>query len=245
MSPIRKKAAVNMLMTTSSKSSFTLSIIVPILNEVKSLPRLLEQLLPYQRQGHEILIVDGGSDDGSANLVNTVGFKLISSEVGRARQMNAGAAAAKGDVLLFLHADTELPPAADLCIEQALAQSGRQWGRFDVRITGASWMFLVIATMMNWRSKFTGIATGDQAIFVRRSAFFEVGQFPHQALMEDIALSKALKKIGMPVCLRARVSTSGRRWEKHGIWSTIFLMWRLRWLYWLGRSPQELKKLYQ
>jgi rSAM/selenodomain-associated transferase 2 len=158
--------------------------------------------------------------------------------------MNAGAAAASADVLLFLHADTRLPEGADGLISRALA-GGAAWGRFDVVIDGRPWMLKVVAAMMNTRSRWTGIATGDQAIFVRRSAFDAVGGYPQQPLMEDIELSRRLRRTGRPACLRQRVVTSGRRWEARGVWRTIFLMWRLRWRYWRGESPARLAQDYR
>ncbi len=158
--------------------------------------------------------------------------------------MNAGAAAARSDVLLFLHADTRLPPLADVQVLQALA-TGACWGRFDVRIEGRPRMLRVVSTLMNLRSRWSGIATGDQAIFVTRSALDRVGGFPVQPLMEDIEISRRLKRLSAPACLRARVHTSGRRWEQHGVWRTIVLMWRLRWRYWRGESPARLAEAYR
>ncbi|HSQ72224.1 MAG TPA: TIGR04283 family arsenosugar biosynthesis glycosyltransferase, partial [Rubrivivax sp.] len=163
---------------------------------------------------------------------------------GRAVQMNAGTARASAALLLFLHADTQLPPGADLRVRQAVAR-GAAWGRFDVRIDGRPRMLRVVAALMNWRSRWTGIATGDQAIFVTRTAFERVGGFPVQPLMEDIELSRRLKRLGRPACLRDRVRTSGRRWEQRGVWRTIVLMWWLRWRYWRGESAQSLAEAYR
>jgi rSAM/selenodomain-associated transferase 2 len=161
--------------------------------------------------------------------------------------MNAGAARARADVLLFLHADTRLPPLADVLVLQAVQRSdkGACWGRFDVRIEGRPWMLRVVAVLMNLRSRASGIATGDQAIFITREAFERVGGFPEQVLMEDIEISRRLKRLGRPACLRARVCTSGRRWEQRGVWRTIVLMWRLRWRYWRGESPARLAEAYR
>ena len=158
--------------------------------------------------------------------------------------MNAGAAAAAGSVLLFLHADTRLPHDAHAAIAQAITK-GHVWGRFDVRIVGRSRWLPMVAAMMNWRSRITGIATGDQAIFVTRAAFDAAGRFPDQPLMEDIALTSRLRRIGAPACLRAKVQTSGRRWDERGAWHTIVLMWRLRWRYWRGASAEALAVLYR
>lgn len=222
-----------------------LSIVVPVLNEATILPALLDHLLPLGRQGVEVILVDGGSEDGSAELARSAGFTVLQAARGRARQMNAGAAKATGDVLLFLHADTRLPAGASMLIEQALAAGRSVWGRFDVCIEGKSGWFPVIAWLMNQRSRLTGIATGDQAIFVSRKAFAEVGGFPDQPLMEDVEISIRLKRLSPPACLRARVVTSGRRWETRGVWRTILLMWSLRLRYFLGTSPDVLARAYR
>ncbi|MBA2660642.1 MAG: TIGR04283 family arsenosugar biosynthesis glycosyltransferase [Nitrosospira sp.] len=222
-----------------------LSIIVPMLNELEELPSLLAHLLPWQRRGCEVLLVDGGSDDGSAALTEFAGFTVITSPAGRARQMNLGAQAAHGDVLLFLHADTRLPEGADALVQEALADGRFEWGRFDVCIEGRSWLLRVVAFFMNLRSRLSGIATGDQAIFVRRAAFEAVGGFPDQPLMEDIELSHRLKRHSPPACIEARAVTSGRRWETRGVCCTIFLMWRLRLAYWRGVAPEQLARAYR
>jgi rSAM/selenodomain-associated transferase 2 len=226
-----------------------LSIIVPVLNEAPALPALLERLLPLSNQGVQIIIADGGSTDGSAELAERAGLSVVRAEQGRARQMNAGAALATGEVLLFLHADTQLPDGAWALVEQALTGATHRWGRFDVRITGQHRMLPVVAQMMNLRSRLSGIATGDQAMFVTRAAFEAVGRFPDQLLMEDIALSKKLRTISPPACIGRgrgrRVLTSGRRWETRGVWRTIYLMWRLRYLYWRGVPAGELAKAYR
>jgi len=221
----------------------SLSIIVPILNEIELLPQLLEHLQQWQRKGCEVLLVDGGSSDGSAEVAEAIGFTVLHSLRSRARQMNAGAASAKGSALVFLHADTRLPADADERILEAL--KNRRWGRFDVQLSGNKWMLGVIALLMNCRSRFTGIATGDQVIFVDKVTFKEIGGFPEQPLMEDIEISKRLNRLGRPYCIRARVISSGRRWLTHGVWSTIWLMWRLRWAYWRGASAERLASLYK
>lgn len=220
-----------------------ISIIVPILNEIELLPELLAHLQQWQRRGCEVLLVDGGSSDGSADVAETIGFTVLRSLRGRARQMKVGAASARGSAFVFLHADSRLPANADLQILEALKQ--RRWGRFDVQLTGEKWMLSVIAYSMNCRSRITGIATGDQAIFIDKEAFFAVGGFPEMPLMEDIEISKRLKQLGRPRCLKTHVSTSGRRWIQNGIWSTIWLMWRLRWAYWRGQPTEQLAKLYR
>jgi len=222
-----------------------LSIIVPILNEADQLQELFAHLLPYQRADCEVLFVDGGSTDGSAKLSEVVGFTALRTARGRANQMNVGAAQASGDVLLFLHADTRLPQGAAHHIEQALANKKQCWGRFDVCITGRPFMLRVVGCLMNWRSRLTGIATGDQAIFVQRAVFDSLRGFPDQPLMEDVELSKRLLAFSRPACIAHCVTTSGRRWEMHGVWRTILLMWRLRWAYWRGTNASELVRLYR
>ena len=197
-----------------------------------------------RRTVHELIIVDGGSRDGSLEVARSLAHLCCSSAAGRARQMNEGARRASGEILLFLHADTHLPDGAPEWIARALAGRNALWGRFDVRLSGAHWAFRVVETTMNWRSRLTGIATGDQAIFVRRSAFERAGGFPPIPLMEDVALSRTLRRAGRPLCLRERVVTSSRRWERDGILETILLMWYLRFAYALGADPARLHRIY-
>ncbi|MHB8938828.1 MAG: TIGR04283 family arsenosugar biosynthesis glycosyltransferase [Thiobacillus sp.] len=219
-----------------------LSIIVPVLNEAQGIVAALDTLVPLRAFGTEVLVVDGGSIDDTPERASPLADRVIVTPRGRALQMNAGAQIATGDALLFLHADSRLPPHAPALVERALAD--RNWGRFDVAIKGRSAWLPVIAMSMNLRSRFTGIATGDQAIFVTRAAFEAAGGFPAQPLMEDIELSKRLKRLGPPAGLRARVATSGRRWDTHGAWRTILLMWRLRFDYWRGVPPAHLATRY-
>ncbi len=221
-----------------------LSIVVPTLEEAAGIAALLEALQPARREGHEIIVADGGSRDATRAIAAPLADRVIEAPRGRASQMNAGAEAATGDALLFLHADTMLPEGGIDAVSNALA-AGARWGRFDVAIAGAHPMLPVIAAMMNLRSRLTGIATGDQALFVRRDAFLAAGGFPPIALMEDIALSRLLNRQGRPACLRLRVTTSGRRWERHGVWRTILLMWRLRLAYFLGADPGRLAAQYR
>lgn len=228
-----------------ARLSMRVSIIVPMLNEAAQLPELLAHLLSYQLAGCEIIFADGGSTDGSARLAELSGFTVVKSGRGRAMQMNAAAAHARGEVLLFLHADTRLPESAMQQIAQALADSNHCWGRFNVYITGRAWMLRVIARMINWRSRLSGIATGDQAIFVRTAVFRQIRGYPLQPLMEDVELCKRLLVYSRPAYITLCASTSGRRWEAHGVWRTIFLMWRLRWLYWRGADATELAGLYK
>ena len=220
-----------------------LSIIMPVLNEASGISATLTALQALRAAGHELIVVDGGSVDATALLASVDADQVINSARGRARQMNAGAAAANGEALLFLHADTRLPEQADSLIRNAL--QNRLWGRFDVEISGRPALLRVVAGMMNQRSRLTGIATGDQAMFMTRAAFDAAGGCPDQPLMEDIELSKRLKRLGPPVCLRQRVITSGRRWERHGVWRTILLMWRLRFDYWRGVPVEQLAARYQ
>ena len=220
-----------------------LSIVVPFLNESAQLPQLIDQLRQLQSEC-EVILVDGGSDDGSAELAAAAGLRVISSGRGRARQMNAGAAVAGGDCLLFLHADTRLPRNAVEAVAKALAGK-KCWGRFDIRISGGSICFPLMAALVNWRSRISGIATGDQALFVRRELFERLGGFPDQPLMEDIELSKSLLPFSRPACIRARATTSGRRWQKYGVLRTVLLMWRLRFDYWRGVPAENLARLYE
>jgi rSAM/selenodomain-associated transferase 2 len=219
----------------------TLSIVVPVLNEAADIEATLIVLAPLRARGVEVIVVDGGSSDGSAALARPLADRVLAAPRGRATQMNAGAAAARGDALLFLHADTRLPENADRLVLDALAH--RPWGRFDVRFDGGGALRLV-AMMMNLRSRATGISTGDQALFVRRETFEAVGGFPSIPLMEDIAASVRLKQISRPLCLHACVTTSGRKWRQHGVWRTILLMWRLRLAYFLGADPAALAHRY-
>jgi rSAM/selenodomain-associated transferase 2 len=220
-----------------------LSIIVPMLNESQVLPELLVHLQHWQQRGCEILLVDGGSTDSTAELATAGGFDVLRCGAGRAVQMNHGAAQAKGNLLLFLHADTKLPDSADDLIRDALQR--HCWGRFNVRISGEPVMLRVVATLMNIRSCLTGIVTGDQAIFMRKEAFIQIGGFPSLPLMEDIEISKRLSMFGKPACLKAEVITSGRRWIALGVWRTIWLMWRLRFAYWRGVPAEQLVKRYR
>ncbi len=217
-----------------------LSVVVPALNEAAGIRAALEALAPLRRRGHEVIVADGGSSDGTATLASGLCDRVIESPRGRALQMNAGARAASGAALLFLHADTRLPERADELVLDSLASS--LWGRFDVEIDGRHPLLRLVACAMNLRSRLSGIATGDQAIFVRRDDF---PGFPQIALMEDVAFSRAMKRRGRPACRREKVLTSGRRWESRGVLRTIVLMWRLRLLYFLGARPDDLARIYR
>jgi rSAM/selenodomain-associated transferase 2 len=250
-----------------------LAIIVPVLNEAAVIGPALARLAPLRARGAKVIVVDGGSHDGSVQAANgqvadakiadgqdarvqdasgraaeALADRIIVSARGRALQMNAGArdaAASDADVLLFLHADTELPHEADRLIFRALSNDRRVWGRFDVHISGRSPWLPLVAFMMNWRSRLTGICTGDQAIFVTRGAFVALEGFAPIALMEDIEFSRRARRLSAPLALRAPAKTSGRRWDTHGTWRTIMLMWRLRLAYFLGADPEELARRYR
>jgi rSAM/selenodomain-associated transferase 2 len=219
-----------------------LAIVVPVLNEAANIPALCAHLKRIALQA-EVVLVDGGSTDDTVRLARAAGLQVLQSPRGRARQMNAGAQATQAPQLLFLHADTQLPEQAFVLVQDALQH--HVWGRFDVRIQGQAKMLRVVAFFMNWRSRLTGIATGDQAMFMTRQAYVQAGGFPDQPLMEDIAMSAALKRISSPWCLRQQVLTSGRRWEQRGVWRTIMLMWRLRLAYWLGTPAEALARAYR
>ena len=239
--------------------SITLSIVIPLLNEADNLPKLMGHLAHLNPAPYQVILVDGGSADNSVAIAKelieslidsspsvisrqVIDWQIIESTAGRALQMNAGAELATGDVLLFLHADTQLPNHAIADITSAVRQAA--WGRFDVRLESSTWMLKVVSQMINWRSRFSGIATGDQAIFIKKSLFEQLGGYPQQPLMEDIELCKRLKAVGKPACLRSKVITSARRWQQYGTWRTIGLMWHLRFDYWRGVSADNIKQRY-
>lgn len=222
----------------------SVAIVVPMRNEIAIVPDLIEHLQHWRVRGCEVLVVDGGSTDGSADAVRRAGFEVVESLPGRALQMNTGAASAVADVVLFLHADTRLPDDADRMVAAAVG-CGRLWGRFDVHILGKPVMLRLVSTLMNLRSRWTGIATGDQAMFVRRETFLALGGFPQQPLMEDIELSRRLRALSPPACIATKAQTSGRRWEVKGVWRTIVLMWSLRLAYWLGAPAERLARDYR
>lgn len=223
----------------------SLSIIVPVLNEAATIVGSLGALQPLRARGVRVIVVDGGSHDGTAERVRPLADVVLGSDRGRARQMNAGArSAGPADVLLFLHADTQLPPQADGAITAAVGR-GARWGRFDVCIEGRSALLRWVARLMNARSRMTGICTGDQAIFVTREFFELLGGFPDQPLMEDIEFSRRARRRARPAALTPAVVTSGRRWERHGLWRTIVQMWSLRWRYWRGADPAMLAREYR
>ena len=225
-----------------------LTIIMPVLNEAAGMAAALAALAPFINNGAQVIVADGGSTDATVAIAlarQSPSITVVHAGPGRALQMNAGAEHATGKALLFLHADTVLPPHADTLVQQALASGAQVWGRFDVRIEGKSAWLPVIAALMNLRSRLTGIATGDQAIFMTQAAFAVLKGYAAQPLMEDIDMSRRLLQLSPPACLRAKVVTSGRRWETRGVWRTIVLMWRLRYAYWRGTPPERLAQLYR
>ena len=238
-----KPAKINML-----QKQCALTIIMPVLNEAAFMAGALAALAPLMDDGVEVIVVDGGSTDATVAIAlanQSPAITVVHAGSGRALQMNAGAAHANGKMLLFLHADTALPSNADALIQQALASGAHVWGRFDVQIVGQSAWLPVIAALMNVRSRLTGMATGDQAIFMTQAAFATLKGFAAQPLMEDIDMSCRLLKLSRPACLRQKVQTSGRRWDARGVWCTMVLMWRLRFAYWRGASPERLAQLYR
>lgn len=219
-----------------------ISVIIPVLNEAQTIADTLRALLPLRP--HQVLVVDGGSADGTREIAAGFDVQVLAAERGRARQMNCGASRASGDVLLFLHADTRLPVSAFADIAAPLRDPRCVGGRFDVELEGKHWMLNVIGRMISYRSRATKVGTGDQAIFARREVFERIGGYPDIPLMEDIAFCRALKRAGRVACLRSRVVTSARRWEKDGVWRTIVRMWTLKLLYLGGVSPGRLKQFY-
>lgn len=223
--------------------SYKLSIIIPVINESSQIEACLNNLQSLRQKGHEVIVVDGGSDDDTFLLASSLCDITLLAERSRSIQMNTGAAKASGDYLLFLHADTVLPTNMPELLSQ-LENNKKQWGRFDITLSGSQFMFRVIETCMNIRSRVTGIATGDQAMFCNKVLFQKLKGFPEIALMEDIALSKNLLKMSKPVCFKDKVLSSSRRWEKHGIIKTILKMWMLRLLYFFDFDTNKLQKIY-
>ncbi len=219
-------------------------MVIPARNEAESIVATLAPLQAWRTAGDEVILVDGGSEDATRALATPLVDRLISAGPGRALQMNAGAALASGEWLLFLHADTRLPAAARERLLAEAARTARPWGRFDLRLSGEARLLRLVERLINLRSRLTGIATGDQGIFVRRALFEQVGGYERVPLMEDVRLSATLRRHARPLCLRPPLTTSSRRWEHHGIWRTIVLMWRLRTLHALGVAPERLAKRY-
>ncbi|MGD2112239.1 MAG: TIGR04283 family arsenosugar biosynthesis glycosyltransferase [Gammaproteobacteria bacterium] len=222
----------------------TISVVVPVLNETGTLAPSLQCLQALRGRGHEVIVVDGGSSDDSMQEAAPLADRVLQVASGRARQMHAGALAAGGNVLWFLHADTLAPADADHQIQDALADGQGSWGWFDVRLAESRGLLACVAWLMNRRARLTGIATGDQGIFVQRTAYEQAGGFPRIPLMEDIALCRRLKRLARPVRIAAPLHGSARRWEKHGVVRTILTMWSLRLGYFLGVNPRYLARFY-
>jgi rSAM/selenodomain-associated transferase 2 len=222
-----------------------LSIIIPTLNEADGIAETLSALTRQTRASVEIIVADGGSVDRTPALARPYADTIVTDSPGRAAQMNRGAAVAGGDVLLFLHADTRLPDHFVDAIEAGLAGGGHDWGYFDIELSGRQWIFRVIETLINVRTGLTAIASGDQALFMRRDCFVRLGGFPDIKLMEDIALSRRLKRLSRPARIRQRATTSSRRWQERGIARTIVTMWCLRLAYYCGADPDRLARHYR
>jgi len=241
MAVLQDRAAV---VAAHSTTEPLISFIIPVLNDRMSLDILLPQLQGYREKGHELLLVDGGSNDGSVSSATGLVDRILMTGPGRARQMNLGADNAKHDILQFVHADSRLPDDLDSIILKSMQNPERLWGRFDVSLDENGFAYVMIAFMMNLRSRLSGVATGDQGIFVRKTVFHETGGFKDIPLMEDVAISKILRKKSWPVCLKAKIITSARRWKQKGVLRTILMMWYLRLAYFMGADPVGLAAIY-
>ncbi|ADJ28697.1 TIGR04283 family arsenosugar biosynthesis glycosyltransferase [Nitrosococcus watsonii] len=231
-------------MLPNYSSIVRISIIIPTLNEAREIIETLQPLQPLRTKGHEVIIVDGGSSDQTVSLARPLVDYILVTQQSRGAQMNAGAKVAKGKLLLFLHADSRLPSDFESAICTGFSISQRKWGYFNVRLSGPSIWFRLIEWSMNRRSRLTGIATGDQALFMQRGVFETAGGFPEIPLMEDVELSRRLKRFSWPLCLGLSVVSSSRYWEKRGIVRTILLMWALRLAYFSGVKPERLVQIY-
>jgi rSAM/selenodomain-associated transferase 2 len=225
-----------------------LAIVIPVLNEAATIEAALRRLAPLRERGARVIVVDGGSGDDTAARAAPLADRVLAAPRGRASQMNAGAQAEEAraaEMLLFLHADTRLPEDADRIVARALADGAHSWGRFDVRLDAGGWSLRLVETLMNWRSRATGIATGDQAIFATRAAFDWLHGFAPLPLMEDVDFCSRARRLTRPAALRERVVTSARRWQRHGVWRTVALMWWLRLSYFFGADPAALARRYR
>ena len=220
------------------------SVIIPTLNEAAVIVPLLQGLQPWRARGVEIIVVDGGSSDATMALASPLADLCVACAAGRARQQNFAAAMASGELLWFVHADTVLQGTEPARLLALATDPAPLWGRFDVQLVPADWRLRCVATLMNLRSRLTGIATGDQCLFVSSALFRQVGGFPDQPLMEDVELSRRLRRRHWPRCLRGPVQASSRRWQRDGVWTTVWLMWSLRWRYFFGADPAALHRLY-
>ena len=221
-----------------------ISFILPVLDEAELIVEQLCRLQVYRQKGHEVLVIDGGSADNTVELATALADVVETTSPGRSRQMNHGAGLAGGDVFLFLHIDTSLPEAADTLVLSALGSHQAAWGWFDIRLSSDRYSFRLIAWMMNLRARISSVCTGDQALFVTRKLFEEVGKFPALPLMEDVAISKKLRRLASPTAVAQAAVTSSRRWQQRGLLKTVLLMWKLRLLYFLGVSPSRLVAMY-
>ena len=222
-----------------------ISVIIPVLNEAESIQKCLEQF--YQEDVIDVVVVDGGSTDGTPDKVVSAGVgRCVSSpKPGRASQMNFGAEKAVGDVFLFLHADTFLPPNGLALIREVMAKQHVVGGRFELGLAEKRLGFRLIAYLSTLRSKFLGITYGDQGIFVRRDVFGAVGGYPALELFEDSEFCNVVKKCGQFVLLPAQVCSSTRRWQKWGVVRTVIWMWVLRVLFVCGISDKTLSQWYR
>lgn len=227
-----------------TESAPSLSVILPVLNEAQDIRATLLPLQALRALGHELILVDGGSRDDTVMLARGLVDRVLHAPRGRALQLRAGAEQARGEWLWFVHGDTRVSGRAQAALLQAIAEPGPAWGRFDVRLSGRAWPLRLIERLINLRSRLSGIATGDQALFVHRDLYRRLGGWPPIPLMEDVALSRVLKRVARPRCLRETVLTSSRRWERHGILATVWLMWRLRLAFTLGADPARLARRY-
>ena len=233
------------MMAVAADKRTRISVIVPALNEAGTVQNTLRALQPLRTRGHEVIVVDGGSTDDTVSCCRPLADRVIRSSRGRARQMQAGTLQAQGDIFWFLHADTVPPQDADLAILHALQHTRHSWGHFDVRFQERDFLLTLIAAAMNRRAHLSRIATGDQGLFVTRGLFERSNGFQQVPLMEDIALSRSLKRQTPPARIARKLTTSARRWKQEGILTTVLLMWSLRLAYFLGASPATLARYYR
>jgi rSAM/selenodomain-associated transferase 2 len=231
-------------MTTARKSSPILSIIVPVRNHARTIGAVLHALKPFRDRNAEIVVVDGGSTDDTAMLARPLADQVIRSPQGLARQMNEGAKVANGFIFLFLRPETVLPLDADTQVMYGRSRDTSVWGRFDLRIQGRHMLLPLVARYLNWRSRASGIATSDQAIFVQRETFFRIGGFKPMPVMADVELCQRLKAISPPICVNSRVTVPGEPYDRDGIWKTLRAMTAMRWRYRMGAKPDDLAKRY-
>ena len=224
------------------RRSQLISVIIPVLNEAKILDQTLSQL-EKQLEAHELIIVDGGSEDETVTIAKTYGRVILSAR-GRARQLNAGAAAATGDTLLFLHADVRLDLGAIKAVEIAMA-FGYAGGAFKQRIEGAHLLYRLIERGANFRAKRLRVFYGDGGTFISRAGFYQIGGFPDIPIMEEIRFSRKLRRLGKTILVEPGIHISARRWEQNGIIRTTLLNWFITTLYFLKVSPARLVRLYR